>query len=101
MARVIPASYPADTRSAQSSSEEIATNIECTVKHTQDVDTRLRLDQICDPVVSVYENSNVMFMTERDKRMGKTRHMASPRLVLTLLPILTGALSFLLNWLFR
>ena len=44
---------------------------------------------------------NVVFMAERDKRMGKTKYMASPRLVLTLLPIITGALSLLLNWLFR
>lgn len=44
---------------------------------------------------------NIVFMAETDKRLGKTKYMASPRLVLTLLPILTGVLSLLLNWLFR
>ena len=43
---------------------------------------------------------NIVFMAERDKRLGKTKYMASPRLVLTLLPILTGTLSLILNWLF-
>lgn len=43
---------------------------------------------------------NVVFRAERDRRMGKAKYMASPRLVLTLLPILIGTLSLLINWLF-
>lgn len=43
---------------------------------------------------------NVVARAEIDRRMGKAKYMTSPRLLLALLPILTGALSLLLNWLF-
>jgi len=43
---------------------------------------------------------NVVARAEIDRRMGKAKYMASPRLLLAFLPILTGALSLLLNWLF-
>ncbi len=42
----------------------------------------------------------IVFMAERDKRLGKTKYLTSPRVALTLLPILTGTLSLLLNWFF-
>jgi len=43
---------------------------------------------------------SVVFMAESEKRIGKTKYLASPRLLLALLPILTGALSLLINWIF-
>lgn len=44
---------------------------------------------------------NVVAKSEMDRRMGKAKYMASPRLLLAILPILTGTLSLLINWLFR
>ncbi len=44
---------------------------------------------------------SVVATAEIDRRMGKAKYMASPRLLLALLPILTGMLSLLLSRLFR
>lgn len=44
---------------------------------------------------------NVVAQAETDRRMGRAKYMASPRLLLALLPIITGALSLLISWLFR
>ena len=44
---------------------------------------------------------NVVANAEAEKRMGNTKYMASPRLLLALLPIFTGTLSLLINWLFH
>ena len=42
---------------------------------------------------------SMVFIAESEKRIGKTRYLTSPRLLVALLPILTGVLSLLLNWL--
>ena len=44
--------------------------------------------------------ASVVSKAESDKRIGKEKYSASPRLLLASLPIITSALSLLLNWLF-
>ena len=43
---------------------------------------------------------SVVATSEIDRRMGKTKYLASPRLLVAFLPILTGTLSLVISWLF-
>ncbi|MBI4234258.1 MAG: hypothetical protein HY686_07455 [Chloroflexi bacterium] len=43
----------------------------------------------------------VIAMAEAQSRLGRAKYLSSPRILLTLLPLLTGAVSVLINWLFR
>jgi hypothetical protein len=42
----------------------------------------------------------VVATAEAERRMGRAKYLASPRLLLTSLPLLAGAVAFLVNWLF-
>lgn len=44
---------------------------------------------------------SVVATAEIDRRKGRVKYLASPRLLVALLPILTGALSLIISWLFR
>ena len=43
---------------------------------------------------------SVVVMAEEQRRLGGSKYLAPPRLLFTLLPLFTGAASFLINWLF-
>lgn len=44
---------------------------------------------------------SVVATAEIDRRMGRVKYLASPRLLVAFLPILTGTLSLVISWLFR
>ena len=43
---------------------------------------------------------SIVATSEIDRRMGRVKYLASPRLLVALLPILTGTLSLVISWLF-